>query len=294
MKTAVTLFLILAIALAGLVVARNAIVKAAVENGVRAATGMPLTISKLDLGLARPYVDIEGLVIRNPAGFHDTTFVEIPKVLVVYDLQSILKGKIHLKDLKFDLKHFSVVKNEKRQLNLDSLKALGGQKPSQPGQKPAPSKTEKAPEIQIDNFRLRIGTASYVDYSSGKPVTKDFNVGLDENYENITDTNKLVKLIVWKIMMKTPLAMLSGFSLGGLESSVSGILGSATDMAGQSFAAGVGGMASTTQSALGSAAETSGQLAGQAGGALTGTASTVATGAQKAASALKNKMKSLF
>ncbi len=287
MKKIADLFLVVFITLAILVLARNTVVKAAVENGVRAVTGMPLTIKKLDLGLTQPYFDIEDLVLRNPAGFHSTTFVEIPRIFVAYDLQSILKGKIHLTDLEFDLKQFSVVKNEKRQLNLDSLKALQAQKPSQPGKKPAPAKAGKAPAIQIDNFRLRVGTASYVDYSGGSPVTKDFNVGLDEKYTNITDPNKLVELIVWKVMMKTPLAMLSGFNLGGLESSVSGILGSATDMAGQSFAMGMEKVTSAS-------GNVSGQIAGQAEGALKETAGAVTGEVKGAASALKNKLKMPF
>lgn len=304
MKKIADLFLIIFITLAVLVFARNVIVKVAVENGVRAVTGMPLVIKKLDLGLTQPYFDIGGLVVKNPAGFHDTILVEIPRIFVAYDLSSILKGKIHLTNLEFDLKQFSVVKNEKGLLNLDSLKALQAQQPSQPGQRSASTKAGKAPAIQIDNFRLRVGTASYIDYSSGSPVTKDFNVGLDEKYTNITDPNKLVALIVWKVMMKTPLAMLSGFSLGGLEGSVSGILGSATDMAGQSFAMGMEKMTTSTQSvtkvategmgALNNAAQSSGQLAGQAEGTLKDAAGTVTGGVKEAASALKNKLKLPF
>ena len=299
MKKVMDLLLVLVIAVAALVLARNVIVKAAVENGVRAVTGMPMTIKKLDLGLTQPYFDIEGLVVKNPAGFHGTTLVEIPKIFVAYDLQSILKGKIHLTDLEFDLKQFSVVKNEKGRLNLDSLKALQGQRSPQAAQKKAPTQTGKAPAIQIDNFRLKVGTAAYVDYSGGQPVTKDFNVGLDENYKNITDPNKLVTLIVVKVMMKTPLAMLSGFNLGGLEGSVSGILGSATDMAGQAFALGMEKVNTTQVAAEGvavlkGAAQGSGQLAGQAEGTLKETASTVTGSVKGAASALKNKLKIPF
>lgn len=239
MKMIGKFFLFIVILVALLVLGRNVILKAAVEHGVRAVTGMPLTVKKLDLGLKQPYFDIEELVIKNPAGFHDTTFIDIPKIFVAYDLPSILKGKIHLTDLTFDLKQFSVVKNENGKTNLDTLKALQGQKPAQSGQAPAPKKEGKATEIQIDNFRLKVGKASYVDYSSGTAVTKEFNVGFDEKYTNITSIKKLVQLIVWKIMTKTPLAALSNFDLSGLEGSLSGVLGSATDMAGRSFAMGM-------------------------------------------------------
>ncbi|MBU9888792.1 MAG: AsmA family protein [Candidatus Omnitrophica bacterium] len=283
MKILGRLFFIFILFIVLLVLGRNVVLKTAVEKGVRAVTGMPLAIKKLDLGLTRPYFHIEELVIKNPAGFHDTVFVEIPKIFVAYDLPGILKGNIHLTDLEFDLKQFSVVKNEQGRLNLDTLKALQGQKPAQQEKSPAPSKEGKAPEIQIDSFRLRVGKASYVDYSSGAPVTKEFNVGLDEKYANITDPNELVMLIVWKVMMKTPLAMLSNFNLGDLQGSVSGVLGSATDMAGQTFAMG-----------LDKVNAASGQLADQAGDTLKGTADTVTDGAKEAVSSLKNKIKIPF
>jgi len=306
MKKMAGVLLLVVIALVALVLARNVIVKVAVENGVRAVTGFPMAIKKLDLGLTQPYFDIEELVVKNPAGFHKTILVEIPRIFVAYDLQSVLKGKIHLTDLEFDLKQFSVVKNEKGRLNLDSLKALKTQRSPQASQKKAPVQTGKAPAILIDNFRLKIGMASYVDYSSGQPATKDFNVGLDENYKNITDPNKLVALIVVKVMMRTPLAMLSGFNLGGLENSVSGILGSATDMAGKAFAMGMEKVNSTQVAAEGvavlkSAAQGSGQLAGQAegtlketAGTLKDTAGTVTNGVKGAALTLKNRLKVPF
>ncbi len=114
------------VALVVLVLARNIVLKAMVEGGVKAATGMPLKMEKLDLDLSKTFIDIEGLVVENPAGFHDTTLVDIPKILVDYQLFGLLKGKAHLENLEFDMKQFTVVKNEKGELNLDRLRALQG------------------------------------------------------------------------------------------------------------------------------------------------------------------------
>lgn len=303
MKKLGDIFLIILIVLAVLVLERNLIVKVVVEHGVRAVTGMSLTIRKLDLGLTQSYFDIEELVVKNPAGFHGTNLVEIPRIFVSYDLPGIFNGKLHLRDLEFDLKQFSVVKNEMGLLNLDSLKGLSAQKSSQAAQKQTPAQTGKKPMIQIDNFRLRLGKASYIDYSGGRPVTKDFNIGLDENYRNITDPNKLVALIIVKVMMRTPLAMLSGFNVGGLQGSVSVILGSATDMVGQAFSMGlekIGAPQEATEAvsegvaALKNAVQNPGQLANQAEGTLKETASTVTSGVKEAAATLKNKLKLSF
>lgn len=283
MKLIGKMLILVLVVLVVLVLARNVIVKSVVEKGVTMVTGLPLTIKKFDLGLTKTYVSIEELVVKNPDGFHDTVFVEIPKILVDYNLSDILKGKLHLEDLVFDMKQFSVVRNEKGALNLDSLKAL--QKAQQPSQ-PAPSqgKQEKGQPmaIQIDNFHLKVGKASFVNYSSGQPSVQDFNVGLDEHYQNITDPNKLVALIVVKVMMRTPLAMLSGFNLGGLQTSIAGIAGSAAEVAGKFAAQGI----DTLKDATGVTT----QVAGKAEDTLKSTAGTV----KDVASSLKSKLKLPF
>lgn len=280
MKTLVNILVIILVVFAVLIVGRNVIVKAVVENGVVAVTGMPLSIKKLDINFANTSVDIEGLVVKNPAGFHDTILVDIPKIFVDYNLSDILKGKIHLEALEFNMKQFSVVKNEKGVLNLDKLKALQGaeaetEKPQEKPQEKQPEGEAKALPIQIDVFHLKVDKASYVDYSSGKESVKDFNVGLDETYKNITDPNKLVTLIVYKVMMKTPLAVLSGFNLSDLEGSISGVLGSATSIAGDTL--------KTTTA-------TAGELAGQA----TETAGTVTSSVKSTVSSLTSKIKNPF
>lgn len=284
MKWIMRLLVLLLVIFVVLVFARNVIVKTAVENGVAVVTGMPLSMKKLDLNLTDTSVDIEGLTVKNPAGFHDTVLVDIPKILVDYNLTDILKGKIHVENLEFELRQFSVVKNEKGMLNLDSLKALQkAQKPS----KPAVTKEGKVMPFQIDRFRLRVDKASYVDFSRGKQTMQDFNIKLDETYRDITDPNKFVALIVVKVMARTPLALLSGFNLSGLQGSVSGIMGSATEMAGEYASKGLDALKSTTAGA------TTG-IVGEASGTMKETASTVAGGVKSAASSIKNKLKLPF
>ena len=82
MKLLVKLVALVVVALVVLVLARNVVIKAAVENGVRIVTGMPLSMGKLDLNFQKSFVDIEDLVVKNPSGFHDTALVEIPKIFV--------------------------------------------------------------------------------------------------------------------------------------------------------------------------------------------------------------------
>jgi uncharacterized protein involved in outer membrane biogenesis len=285
MKLLGKLVLLVVVALVVLVLARNVVVKAVAENGVKAVTGMPLNMGKLDLGLSNTLVDIENLVVKNPSGFHDTSLVDIPKILVDYNLSSILKGKVHLENLEFDMKHFTVVRNEKGELNLDRLKALqGAQKPSAPTTKPEPQAPAKPMPIQIDMMHLKIGKVVYIDYSGGQPFTKEFRINLDQSYQNITDLNSVVRLIVLKAMMSSGISNLVNFDLGGLEGTLTGAFNTSTKLAAQA--------AAKSLDALQNAAKDPSQIAGQAGDLLKGTTSVVgdtAKGLTETASSLKDK-----
>ncbi len=286
--------LLVIVGLVALVLARNIVVKIAAENGVRAVTGMPFSMGKLDINLLNTFVDIESLVVKNPTGFHDTTLVEIPKILVDYNLSDILKGKVHLENLEFNMKQFTVVKNEQGVLNLDKLKALQGtqrastQTPNKGSQAPA-----KALPVQIDMMRLKIGKVVYVDYSSGQPSTKEFRINLDQSYQNITDLNSVVRLIVLKAMMSSGISNLVSFDIGGLEGTLTGAFGNSTKLAAQAAAKSLDTLKTAAENPSALADEAKGVLKG-APGTVGNVAKGVTSGVKSTASALKNKMKISF
>lgn len=121
-----------------------------------------------------------------------------------------------------NLKEFTVVKNDKGQLNLNSLKPIETKKEVE---KPKEKKKEKAPEMHIDRLELKIGKVIYKDYYKKEtPSVREFNINLDEKYENITDLNSLVRLIVVKALMNTTIASLANFNIGPLVKDVSGMI----------------------------------------------------------------------
>ena len=294
MKILVKLMALFVVALVVLVLARNVVVKAAVENGARIVTGMPLNVGKLDINFSKTFVDIEALVVKNPSGFHDTTLVDIPKVLIDYNLFDVLKGNVHLENIEFDMKQFTVVKNEKGELNLDRLKALQGTQKAPAQTTPQKPKTPaKAIPIQIDMMRLKIGKVVYVDYSGGTPSTKEFLINLDQSYQNITDLNSVVRLIVLKAMMSSGISNLVNFDIGGLEGTLTGAFNTSTKLAAQA--------AAKSLDTLKTAAENPGAIMDQAGGVLqttTGvvedTAKDLTSGVKSTASAFKKKLKLSF
>lgn len=235
MKKFITVLLVVLLVLGTLCLAKNAIAKMAVSGGVKAITGLKLELQNMDVGFLRTAVGIKGLRLFNPRGFSDPMMAEIPELRVDYDLPAFFRGKVHLEEVKLYLKEFTVVKNEKGELNLDSLKTVQAAKEEKKA--PSAKKRGKAPEIQIDVLDLQVGKVIYKDYSAGTPPkVTEFNINLHERHENITNPYTLGSLIVSRALFKTAVARLAGFDLKALEGQFTDVVkkysGKLTDAAG--------------------------------------------------------------
>jgi hypothetical protein len=214
--------------------AKDLIIKTSVEQGVRFVTGLRLNIGSFKAGILNALVDIKNLRLFNPPEYKDKVMLDMPEIRVRYDLPSIIKGKVHLPEVRLDLKEFTVIKNEKGKLNLDSLKVVQAQKE---GRRPAEQEKGKIPEIQIDSLELKIGKVIFKDYSAGgAPSVREFNINLNERYSNITDPYSLASLIVVRALTNTTIANLTNFNLQGLQGTVSDTLGTAEKVATEAVA----------------------------------------------------------
>ena len=68
----IIVFLVMIIGI--LVVGRNVIAKYAVEKGVEAATGLPLKVKSLNIGLGTTSLGINDLNLYSPTGFNNQGF----------------------------------------------------------------------------------------------------------------------------------------------------------------------------------------------------------------------------
>jgi len=230
---------IAAIALLALLpVFKDLIIKSAVEKGVEMATGLRMSIGSLGVGIIKSAVSMKGLILYNPKGFEDEVMLIMPEIYVDYDPVSIMKGKVHLRQVRLYLKELTVVKNEKGELNLNALNVVKAIKESRRPQDGA----GKMPEIQIDDLRLKADKAVYKDYSSGSPPSvREFAVYLDERYTNIRDPYSLVSLIIVRTLNNTAISGLAGFDIKSLSNTVSGTIAAAKNVAAR--AAGAAGAA---------------------------------------------------
>jgi len=186
-----------------LVLARNLIVPPVIRSGVKAATGLNVVIGSMDIGLLKPYLDVQRLQLMNPTGFADPVMVDIPQIRVDYRLGALLRNKVHLPSVTFAMQDVLIVKNADGSLNIDALKAL--QDKNRPPSEPKPE--SKKMDLQIDELVIRLGTVTFKDYSGGgAPRVQQLSLNLDERFTNVTDPNQLTMAIVICIMTRAGIA----------------------------------------------------------------------------------------
>lgn len=229
MKKLSIFLLILLVLFFAVVLARDAIIKTTAEKGIEMMTGLKLEIGNFKTGLLKPVVHVQNFKLFNPKDFSDSIMIDIPEVYVNYNLPAILRGEVHLPEVRLTLSEFIVVKNAQGELNLDALKSIQAQKKDRaPADKTTEKTSAESPSIKIDELRLRIGRVVYKDYSRGAaPQVLEFNINIDETYHNIQDPNALVNLIITRALMNTTIASLANFNLKGLQQAVAGTLSGA-------------------------------------------------------------------
>ncbi len=211
---------------------KNMIIKTSVTTGVKAMTGLKLSIRSINVGVFKTLIGINELKLYNPSGFVDELMIDLPEIYVDYDLGAFMKGKAHFEEVRLNLKEFIVVKNEAGELNLDSLKVVEAAEEEEEMDDGEEEEEAKMPDLQIDLLDLKIGTVIYKDYSKGTPPKERvFNVNIDERYENITDPQSFVRLIILKALKNTTIASLTNFDLGKLQRGISGTVKKTAEMA---------------------------------------------------------------
>lgn len=215
MKKLVSLLLVVVGILFAATVLKNSIAQGAVQGVFKQMTGLELKMASLNLGILSGRLESHGIELKNPAGFVDPVMVDMPTLLVDLEPASLFKGRVHLQEVQLDLKELLIIKNKDGKLNLDYLKPAGSEKAS--AEKPA--KPAKAPQIHIDQLRLKIGKVIYKDYSKGgSPAVQQFDLNLDESYSNISNINAILPLIMTKVLYNTTIGKLINFDLKGLAS----------------------------------------------------------------------------
>jgi hypothetical protein len=256
----VTIPAIVLVVIIALFFGKNMIIKTSVTTGVKAMTGLKLGIRSMNVGVFKSLIGINELQLYNPSGFEDKLMMDLPEIYVDYNLGAIMGGKAHLEEVRLNLREFLVVKNANGQLNLDSLRVVEETEDEEVKKDDGKKEKTEMPDIQIDLLELKIDRVIYKDYSKGtSPKVKEFNVNIDERYENITDPQSFVRLIIVKALKNTTIASLANFDIGklqkGLTEAARKTAEKALETPGKAIEAGKSVVKETAEETVGKAAE---------------------------------------
>jgi len=209
----------------GFGVTKDQLIKSVITIGARSVVGAPVKIDQFSFGVMKQTVRIRGLKMYNPQGFPQEILLDIPQIKVDYDLLSLLKGKLHLPQVHFDLKEMNLVKNREGMMNVDALKMA--QQESKPS-----SQKNRPLAMQIDELYLNLGKVILKDYSQGdKPVVQAFEIGVTQKrYRNITSAQQLIALVLTEAMKPTAIKSAGIYGaatilgVGFLPAGVAGVL----------------------------------------------------------------------
>jgi len=166
-----------------------------VAGAAEVLLGTSVKIDGLSLGILRPYIKIKGFKVYNPRGFPKGVMIDVPEISVKYDLRALLKKKLHLEDVVFNLKEIDIVKNKDNAVNINSLGPLKNNNKKNTSKK---SRKSEPLAIKIDTLRLTIGKLVYKDFSSGgKPSVSVSEINIKNKvYRDISSVRKLAILIL--------------------------------------------------------------------------------------------------
>ncbi|MDD4203315.1 MAG: AsmA family protein [Candidatus Omnitrophica bacterium] len=213
-----------------LIFSKDILLRSVIENSVGAVTGLRLRIGSFRVGFIRSMISIKDLKLYNPRGYEDKIMVDIPEIYLDFNPLEMMRGYFHFSEVRIHLKELGVVKNDKGELNLDSLKVV--QKSKKEQQEPKKQTPAKKTNMKIDLLLLKAEKAFYKDYTQTPVSIKEYNINLNVQYKDITSMEALVSLIMTKVLMNTAISNLTGFDINSLQSSIMNSLGNGYDLNG--------------------------------------------------------------
>jgi hypothetical protein len=218
------ILLVVVVIVVALFLSKDFIAASVFTTAIRSFTDLPAGVKSVKVGIFKNAAEINGFKLYNPKNaFKDRVMLDMPALYIDYDPGSFFAGTKHIRKINLNVKEFYVIKNEGGELNLDSLKAIQSKSSGSRGSK-------QEVKFKIDVLELKIGKVIYKDYTKGAtPFVKEFNIGLDERYENIDNPYVFASLVVFKALANTGVSSLANYDIGPLKNAASDAVNKAVE-----------------------------------------------------------------
>lgn len=161
LRWAFRLFLLVLLAVAVVLLFKDALLRTWLEHRLRTQTGLGVKVGAFQLGVLSPTVTIEDLRLYNPGEFGGSLFVHIPELHVEYDPAALRARRLHLHLVRFHFAELNLVRNQDGKTNVvELLRRVPG------GGKKSPPPIQVRPGIEftgVDTLNLTLGRARWLD-----------------------------------------------------------------------------------------------------------------------------------
>jgi hypothetical protein len=214
--------IVLAVLVVAAVVLRDVVIKEVAMRAGSAVLGAELKIGGFDWGFFTQKIVVKDLTITHPPGFENDNFIDIPEIVVEYDLGTLLKGQLRMPLVSIDLKEMMVIKNKEGKLNVDGIKAIDNEK----------KETFQMPAFVIDELKLNVGRVIYKDqYKKKIPQVLVYDINIrNRTFRNINNVPKLITIVMVQALKPTAVKNASVYAaatimgIGFLPGAVIGIM----------------------------------------------------------------------
>ncbi|HEY0944934.1 MAG TPA: hypothetical protein VGD81_06685 [Opitutaceae bacterium] len=169
---------------------------ALVAYALEARTGFGVRIERLAANPFTGQVALTGFAIDNPAAYPSRNFVQMRAFRADAQLFTLFGRRAVFDDVQIDVESVAVIKAADGTVNLDlfrsRLASLGagggaGAAPTSPAVNPAGKM-----EFLIQRLHVRFDRLSYTDLTAPRSTTREFNLGFDHRYTNVSDPAQLL------------------------------------------------------------------------------------------------------
>ncbi len=120
-KWLLRLFLLIVVLVVLLLVFKDSILRAIIEQRVRDRTGMDVKIGKLSSSLFSPVFTLENVKVYNPAEFGGTPFLDIQELHLEFSPGELAQRNVRVTLARLNLAELDVVRNEAGQTNIVTI-----------------------------------------------------------------------------------------------------------------------------------------------------------------------------
>ena len=164
-----------------------------VADQIRARTGFAVSVASLSCNAFTGKLAVRGLVVRNPASFPVSDFVELREFSGEADVWSLFSDRFVVEHLTVDVRRVTLVRRADGRSNAEVFRQNLSGPPGAAATPPAPgASAPPARQFLIRRLALRFDQLVVADHTRTKPVVEEFPLGLDQHYANLTDAKQLL------------------------------------------------------------------------------------------------------